>query len=200
MRNGKGEVSELLVAAEAFDQELVSFAKLAEAVKKTPLNSQKNLQRAARSFQEISEAERRLGQTAQTLVLALNDARKSQEVHAQAIHGQALIIEQRSGVAAGLLQRYGAIGEKAAELNTLVLGIASKKTDGSVESQAALLPELGELRRRMAEVVVGAHELDVAAREADFEDIARAADSLRQQVLAADGKVAAIERRIASAR
>src|SRR6266496_517697 len=111
--------SELVTAAEAFDDELARFARLAEAARKGPLNSQKSLQRAARAFQEISEAEKRLGEAAQTLVSALTEARQRQEQQALAIQGRAQEIEQRSGIAADLLQRYGAIGEKAAELNTL---------------------------------------------------------------------------------
>ncbi len=190
--------SELVTAAEAFDDELARFARLAEAARKGPLNSQKSLQRAARAFQEISEAEKRLGEAAQTLVSALTEARQRQEQQALAIQGRAQEIEQRSGIAADLLQRYGAIGEKAAELNTLVLNIAAQGSNGGPVPPSTLLPALGELRTRMADVAEGAQGLTAAAREADFDDIARQVDSLRQQIVAADSKVAAIERTLAN--
>src|SRR6266508_5561136 len=132
--------SELVTAAEAFDDELARFARLTEAARKGPLNSQKNLQRAARAFQDISEADKRLGEAAQTLVSALTQARQRQDEQALAIQGRAQEIEQRSGIAAELLQRYGAIGEKAAELNTLVLSIAAQSSNGAPLPGVALLP------------------------------------------------------------
>ena len=89
------------------------------------------------------------------------------------------------------------MGVKAADLNQLALGIAAKHANGERSDDAELLPALGELRTRMAEVATGAKSLNAAAREADFEDIARQADSLRQQIMAADDKVAAIEKSLA---
>jgi hypothetical protein len=118
-------------------------------------------------------------------------------MQAQAIQERAQEIARRTAVAADLLKRYGAIGEKAAELNSLVLDLAGKKSDGPGAS-AEVLPLLGQVRARLAEVLEGARHLVTAAREADFEDIAGEADSLREQVTAADGKIAAIERSLAA--
>src|SRR5438128_12558553 len=131
--------SELLVAAAAFDDELARFGRLVEAARTGPLNSQKHLQRAARAFEQVGESEKRLGETAQALVAALQGARQEQEVQASALQGRAKEIEARTAVAAELLQRYGAVGEKAGELNTLVLEIAAKKTNGSSEPDASVV-------------------------------------------------------------
>jgi len=60
--------SELLAAAQGFRRGLASYARLADAACRAPLNSQKNLQRAAHVFEQISVAEKRLGDVAQTLV------------------------------------------------------------------------------------------------------------------------------------
>ncbi len=194
----KREVSDLMAAALAFDDELEHFGKLAEAARKGPLNSQKNLERAARMFDEIGASEKRLGTAAQALVSTLNVARQKQESHALSIQQRADLIEQRTTAVAALLQRYAALGEKAAALNQLAVGIAAKSSNGERVSDAELRPALGELRARMGEVAEGARSLTAAAREADFEDIARQADSLRQQITAADDKVAAIEKSLAS--
>jgi hypothetical protein len=196
----KRAASELMAAALAFDEELESFGRLTEAARRGPLNSQKNLERAARMFDDIGESEKRLSQAAQTLVTALNAARQKQEAHALAIQERADLIEQRTAAAAGLLQRYGAMGGKASDLNQLALGIAAKHATGERSDDADLLPALGEMRARMADVADGAKSLTAAAREADFEDIARQADSLRQQIMAADDKVAAIEKGLANGR
>jgi chromosome segregation ATPase len=194
----KRATSELLEAAEAFDDELARFGRLVEAARTGPLNSQKHLQRAARAFEEIAESEKRLGETAQSLVAALQSARQRQEVQALALQGRAQEIEARTTVAADLLQRYGAVGQKAGELNAIVLEIAAKKTNGSSEPDATIVASLAELRGKMGEVADGAAGLVAAAREADFDDIARQADSLRQQIVSVGQKVAAIERALAA--
>ena len=197
MANDKTQASELMAAAATFDAQLARFAELAETTRQAPLNSQKNLQRAARAFQEIGEAEKRLGVAAQELVAALTAARHTQETHAQAIQERAQEIARRTAVAADLLKRYGAIGEKAAELNALVLDLAGKKTDGGAVG-GEVLPLLGQVRARLGEVLERAHNLVAAAREADFEDIAGEAESLREQVTTADVKIASIERALAA--
>jgi hypothetical protein len=194
MGNETQAPSELMAAATLFDEELGKFARLAENVCQETLDSQVNLQRAARAFQEIGDAEKRLGVAAQELVGALNTARKVQQTHTETIQARAQEIAQRTAVAAELLKRYGAIGQKAAELNALVLDLAGKKNGNSNTSHAELLPVLGQVRARMAEVIEGARELALASRKANFEDIAREADSLHEQVAGADAKIASIER------
>jgi predicted nucleic acid-binding protein len=194
----KPATSELMEAATAFDDELARFGRLVEAARTGPLNSQKHLQRAARAFEQLAESEQRLGVAAQTLVGALQTARQRQEAQAQAIQGRAREIEARTTVAAELLQRYGAVGQKAGELNALVLEIAAKKTNGSSEPDDAVVASLAKLRERMGEVADIAGGLVASAREADFEDIARQADSLRQQIASVGQKVAAIERALST--
>jgi hypothetical protein len=196
----KRAASELMAAAQAFDEELERFGKLAEAVNRGPLNSQKTLERAAHVFDDIGHAEKRLSEVAQALVTALNAARQQQESHAAAIQRRAALFEQRTATAADLLRRYGAMGQKAADLNELALDIAAKSANGDGGASADLLGALAQLRTRMAEVAEGASSLTAAARGEDFEDIARQADSLRQQIVAADGKVAAIEKSLGERR
>src|SRR6266566_9786708 len=197
MTSDKAQTSDLLRAAAAFDEELARFGRLVEAARTGPLNSQKHLQRAARAFEEVGESEKRLGETAQSLVAALQAARAEQEVQAKALQGRAKEIEARTAVAADLLERYGAVGQKAGELNTLVLELAAKKTNGSSEPDASIISALAALRARMGDVADTAAGLVSLAREADFDDIARQADSLRQQIIAVGQKVAAIERALA---
>src|SRR5262249_55611331 len=122
----KRAVSELMAAAPAVDEELERFGQLADGAPQGPPNSQKNPEGAARMFDDIGQAEKRLSEAAQTLVTELNVARQKQETHAATIQQRATQIEQRSAVASELLQRYGAIGEQASELNQLALSIAAK--------------------------------------------------------------------------
>ena len=198
MSTGKAVGSELMSAAEAFDAELTRFASLAESARKGPLNSQKNIERAARMFEAVGEAEKRLGVAAQELVMALTAARQRQEQHALAIQVRAQEIEQRTIAAAALLERYGALGEKAALLNQDVQLIAANETNGARLSTEALLPALAQLHTRMNEVAEGASLLVASAHEAEFDDIAGSADSLRQQLGSAAKKIGALQKSLAS--
>ena len=146
----------------------------------------------------MGEFEKRLGETAQTLVGALQSAKHKQEEQALVLQGRAEEIEKRSNIASDLLLRYGAVGEKAGEINALVLEIATKKANGTPEPDDAVVALLGQLRARMTEVADSAAALVAAAREADFDDIARQADSMRQQIVAVGGKVRDIERALAA--
>jgi hypothetical protein len=189
--------SELLTAAQTFDEELADFGRLAAAACRAPLDSQKNLQRAAHVFEEIGIAEKRLGKAAEVLVSELGLARKRQEEQADAIRGRAQEIEQRTTVATGLLERYSAIGEMAGELNNYIQALSQQPRDDSPEGRNALLLSLREARARMTDVIDKAAQLTTDAHSSDFEDIARQVDSLRQQVASAAEKVAGLERLIA---
>jgi hypothetical protein len=190
--------SELLEAAQQFDDELARFGRLVEAARTGPLNSQKHLQRAAHAFEQLGESEKRLGETAHALVAALQSARQKQESQALAIQGRAQEIEARTVVAGELIRRYGEVGQMASELNTLVLEITAKNTNGTSSPDGSVVPLLAELRGRMNVVAESAAGLVTAAKSADFDDIAHQADSMRQQIVAVGGKVAAIERALAS--
>jgi hypothetical protein len=189
--------SELLAAAQTFDEHLADFARLAAAASRAPLDSQKNLQRVAHVFEEIGIAEKKLGKAAEILVAELGNARKKQEEQADAIRRRAQEIEQRTGVATGLLERYSTIGEMAGELNNFIQALSQKQRDDSPEGRGELLTALREARGRMIDVTEKAATLTVDARTADFQDIARQVDSLRQQVASAAEKVAGLERLIA---
>jgi hypothetical protein len=193
----KSKPSELLAAAQAFDEELADFARLATAACKAPLDSQKGLQRVAHVFEDIGKAEKRLGRAAEVLVTELGLARKRQEEQAEAIRSRAQEIEQRTTVATGLLERYGAIGAMAGDLNSYIQGLSQQPRDDSSNGQGTLLAALREAHGRMADVIEKAAELTADARSSDFEDIARQVDALRQQVASAAEKVAGLQRLIA---
>jgi hypothetical protein len=193
----KSKPSELLAAAQAFDEELADFERLASAACRAPLDSQKGLQRVAHVFEDIGKAEKRLGRAAEVLVTELGLARKRQEDQAEAIRGRAAEIEERTAVATGLLERYGAIGAMAGELNASIQRLSQQPRDDSSNGQSALLAALREAHTRMGEVIEKAQSLTTDARSSDFDDIARQVDSLRQQVAAAAEKVAGLERLIA---
>lgn len=185
----KKTTSELVAAAEAFEQELAQFGRLSETVCKGALNSQKALERAGRALQELAAMEQRLQNAAGVLIGALNVARERQQAQAEAAQARAREIQERAEVSTALMQRFAELGGEAAKLGERVREIGAG-SDGAEADKAAMVAKLADLAVPMTELAEKAQSLAADAREADFEDVARQADALRQQVLAARNKVA----------
>jgi hypothetical protein len=194
-RKERGEPSPLLAAAEAFDAELERFARLTEAAGHGNLGSQKALERAAETLKEIADCEEQMQAQARALMAALGAARDQQEKQAALAAQRAEEVRERTSVYGELLNRFQALGAEAAELNTMGQNLSARKREGAAATNAemakdpAIVDGLRDLSQRMSEVAEHAHGLMTAARDADFEDVARQAESLRQQLLAARNKV-----------
>jgi len=190
----KKEPSPLLAAAQAFDSELERFGHLAETARKGLLGSQKALERAAETLKEIADCEEQMQTQARALMAALGAAREQQEAQAALVSARAEEVRERTAVYGQLLQQFQTLGEDAAELNGMGQRLSTKKREaGAAASDMAKDPELAaglrELSEGMTTVAERAHALATAAQAADFEDVSRQADSLRQQLLAARNKV-----------
>lgn len=192
MAETKRSPEELVAAAEAFAEELQTFGKLADAVAKLPLTSQKALQRAAKLFQDVAQSEGRLGAAAQALVGAIGTARQKQQLQAEAIQARGEEIRVRSETASTLLQRYAAVGEDAAKVNAMALEVMKARVEGPEGAEAELGTALRALLDRLSEMVGAAQALTEDARKEEFEDIAREADALRQQLRSARDRIASL--------
>lgn len=183
----------LIEAATAFDRELQEFARLAQAARRCPLDSQKNLQRIARTYQQVSQSEARLGAAAQALVAAIGAARERQQAQVVELQERAEEVRQRTAAASELLRRYAALGEEAAQLSAQVREAAERGREaGPGDAGAGLISSLTAVHQRMSQLAGDAQALMDDARTADFEDIARQADSLRQQLLSARSKLSTV--------
>jgi hypothetical protein len=205
------ETSALVAAAEAFDESLRRFAALAEGLRSASLGSSHGLGRAADALKEVADCEEDLQAQARTLIAALSAAREAQEQQSELVRSRALEIQARSEEYATLLRRFEAIGVDAAELNTVTQRLASQRkigdktgdrpgdhglTEGDVSS---LLSELGEIEERMAAVVTTSEGLANDARSADFDDLHRKTDALRQQLLAARNRIGLLKEALVKA-
>jgi len=197
------ETSPLVAAAEAFDESLRRFAALAEGLRSTSLDSSHGLGRAADALKEVADCEEDLQTRARTLIAALGTAREAQEGQAELVRSRALEIQGRSGQYAALLGRFEAIGVDAAELNTVTQRLASRRKLGdqglSEGDVSSLLSELGEIEERMAGVITTSEGLANDARSADFDELHRKTDALRQQLLAARNRIGLLKEALVKA-
>jgi len=190
-RKDRAESSPLLAAAEAFDAELERFAHLTEAARHGSLGSQKALERAAEALKEIADCEEQMQAQARALMVALGAAREQQERQAALAAQRAEEVRDRTSVYGELLKRFQALGAEAADLNAMGQNLSARKPDAGAAAarDPAFANGLRDLAQRMGEVADHAQGLLTAARDADFDDVARQAESLRQQLLAARNKV-----------
>jgi hypothetical protein len=190
----KPSESPLVAAAQAFDATLGRFAALSDGLRKGTLDSQRNLERAAEALKEVAGCEEELQAHAQALMAALGIARDAQQTQAEAIRVRALEIQARSEELARLMRGFEAIGKDAAALNASAQQLAARKrTPDEMVKDGELLAGLDELQERMTAVLAAGEKLAADARGADFEDLARRVDSLRQQILAARNKISLLK-------
>lgn len=189
-KSDKAPTSELTAAAEALDSQLRRFESLTEQFKKSPLNSEKSLEKASKLLRDVAEQDRVLNESVSALVAAVASARDRQQKNAEAVNEHAQYLEKRAETFKTLLERYGALGQSAAELNQRMQDFAAKRAEAQTpEKSAEVVDSLDALSERMGQVAEEAQEVVKLADEQDFTDIGRQADSLRQQILSARNKL-----------
>ena len=116
-KRDKSPSSELVAAAEALDAQLTRFESLADQFRKAPLNSEKNLERASKLLKDVAEQDQHLNAAVSALVAAVTKTRDRQQTQAESVNARAQDLQQRAEAFKVLLERYGALGQSAAELN-----------------------------------------------------------------------------------
>jgi hypothetical protein len=170
----RDEPSELAEAALALDRELRRFEELSGQASRVKLNTEKNLERATEALSRAAESQDRIGAQVQQLVKAVAAARQRQEQEAAALMARAQEIAARRAQFSELLRKMGGLGQMAKEIQEL---LKAEKRD------------VAEVQARMDKVAEGAAEIGRAAQEQEMEELARQAEVLRQQLLAAKNKV-----------
>lgn len=176
----KDKPSDLAEAAMALDHELRRFEELSAQAARLKLNSEKGIERATEALQRAAESQDRIHAQVQKLVAAVAAARQKQESDAAALIARAQQIAERRKQFGEVLQRMGALGQMAKQVQELL-------KDGA--------KNFDEIQQRMQKVADDAAEIAKTAAEQEMEDLARQADTLRQQVLSAKNKVALLARK-----
>jgi len=143
----KQDRSPLVVAAEEFDQQLASYARLGELFLKTPLESVKHLERANATLQEIAGCEERLQAAGKALVVALSSAREQQEQLAQAVVAHVPALQARNERLHALM---GELTALAGEVGGLNAEIQAKSGNG--DSGA---PPTAETAHDLSQAILG---------------------------------------------
>lgn len=185
-KRDKNEASELVNIAATLEAELRRFETLTEEVRETPLQSQKHLERMARSLQEVADCDERLVANVRALLAALNERRDRQTALAAEVNARAQELQERTVVFQELMQRFAGLGQEAGQLSADVQALFSSAPKEGMQARAEeLVSALQEVHERMTRVADNAQALSSDAEARGFVDIARDADALRQQLLSA---------------
>jgi len=167
--------NDLSEAALALDRELRRFEDLADQAERLKLTTERSVERATEALTRAAESQDRIQAHVQQLVAAVGSARQKQEADAAALMARAQQIAARRKEFADVLQRMAALGQMAKEVQDAL----KAGPDG-----------IDELQSRMQKIADEAADIALTARQKEMEDVARQADGLRQQILAARNKVA----------
>jgi hypothetical protein len=126
------------------------------------------------------------------VVTALDGVRGRQEACAEQVLSAAQRVQARSEEFLALMVRVSELGLRAREVNEPVAGVVARKAQGA--PAAELVEGLREILARTDGIVSDAQSLARDAASADWTDIARIAESLKQQVESARNSVLLAER------
>ena len=187
--------SPLASAAAALEAELLAYEKFVAEVKRMSLNNEKSMHRAKDLLEQCAAGEQRMAERLQAFAAAMVDV----QVRQQGCIGDAVAaaekIQERIQKRAALLERFSALGERARSLNEPVAAL--EKKDGDANAQD-LLKTFAEVAAGTEAVVAEAEALATDAQADDWQDIAREATTLRQQLLAARNKILVAQREVAA--
>lgn len=180
----------LTEAAAALEAELKRFEEMASSARKMPLDTEKNLARAARALQETADAQERTADLVRALVSAINHARDQQQAQAEALLARAEQLKAQTENLEDLLGRFKTLGADAREIQGLVQ-LASER--GAAQDLPGALEVLDRAREKIDAIAGSASALANDARAKGISDVEREADSLRQQLLAARNKLSLLQ-------
>jgi hypothetical protein len=177
--------SALTEAAQAFDDELASYLNLSEAFVRAPLSSSKQIERVNELLGQIAASEQQLAACGQRLAEAVTGARERQEAQARQTLERLPEVKARMEHLRTLLGQFEALGAQAAGINQTALSLGKPDPDAG----PAQIGGAKELAANMHALATRAAELSVAAKQADFQELAGKAHALHQQLLSAHHKL-----------
>ena len=189
-------VSPLVAAAAAVDDELRAYDELALEARRTKIDGEKGLRRVVAIVQESAGRNERIQERLRALVAEIEGARTRQVESLNTLLEAARTVEVRAKQHEALTQRFGALGDSAERVNALAIELSQRRSDGAADTE--LLERLQAIQLHMATVVAEAEALAARAADEHWPELARQADAVRQQVLAAKNKLSLAHKALAS--
>lgn len=188
--------SELVNAATAIEEELHRFESLAEEVRSSPLRAQKHLEKMGKLLNSVADCDERLVANMRSLLGVLNQWRDRQQALASEVNTRALELQERTKVYQALMERFAALGQEAGSLSGQMQQVAGMTQPGQAAKAEEIIASLQKVNEQMSQVADSAGKLASDAEAQDFTDVARDAESLRQQLLAARNRANLLQQKL----
>jgi predicted nucleic acid-binding Zn-ribbon protein len=172
-------------AAAGFDEALAAYSRLGELFLNTPLASVKQLERANATLGEIAACEERLQAAGQRMVQALSAARSHQEQLAGEVVGHVPVVQARNQRLNELMNELTAVAGEVGGLNHVIAG----QRDNGDATRPPTLEDVRDVSTTVFALADRAERLAIAAREAEFEELATQAHALHQRLQAIGKKL-----------
>lgn len=192
----QSESSELVNAAMAIEEELRKFESLAAEVRTGEMRSQKHLERMGKLLNQVADCDERMVANMRSLLTVLNGWRDRQQTLAAEVNARALELQERTKVYQSLMERFAALGQEAGTLSANMQQVANRTQAGEPMKAEEIISSLQMVNERMTSVADNAGSLASDAQAQDFVDIARDAESLRQQLLAARNRANLLQQKL----
>jgi len=185
----------LAKAAAALEAELLEYEKFVSEVKRMNLTTDKAMHRAKDLLEQCAAGEQRMAERLQAFASAMQDVQVRQQACITGAVAAATLIQERVQNRSALLERFSALGDRARALNEPVALLEAKEGEANAQD---LLTTLSAVAAATETVVAEAEALGADAAAADWQDIAREATTLRQQLLSARNKILVAQRDVAA--
>lgn len=196
MASSKKSEGALVKAATALENELARYEEHVADARRLEISSEKGLQKSKAVLEACAATEQRMREHLQAFAAAMQDTQKRQQTCVDETVATAKRIEERIHDRAALLERFGQLGTRAREVDEPVKAVMQRKAEGATESE--LLGALNEVIARTDSVLEDADAVAKDAQGRGWEDIAREATALKQQLQSARNKVMQTQREMAS--
>ena len=185
----------LAQAAAALETELRRYEETSGELERITLTSDKTLQRARKVLEECAAHQERLATLLPEFAQAMQEAQAKQQACMEATARGTEKIKARFEDRMALLERVAALGQRAQDINGPVAAVMDEKGE---RTPAELLKSLEEVGSRTEAAIAEATAVHEAAQGADWQDIARDTDALKQQLQSARNKILVAQRSVAA--
>ena len=194
--NGKSvERSPLVAAVIRMEEELRRYEALTAEVARAPISSEKTLARTARAVTEAASCHERFLACVGVVSEALGETRARQEATLARMAEAARHVGERADGFVTLLERYRHLGDVARTLNERASEISARRAAGTAADET--YSAVGELLDGMATALAEAESIASDGRERGYDQIAKDADGLKQQMSSAKNRLSLAHRTLA---
>jgi hypothetical protein len=191
-RDDAPEEPNLAATAQTLEAELRKIEETVREAEKVELTSDKALQKARRLLETTSSHQLRMAELLRDLVIAMQSAQGRMQSTLDRTLEVSKSVAGGAGERDGVYIRFADLGRRTRDIQEPVAVVLKAQADGAPPDK--LLQAVNVVMDVADALVVDAEALSAEAKESRWTDIAKEADGLRQQLLAARNKVMLLRR------